>query len=218
MKLRLIDASLLLLLFGLAACGDDSPPTPDAPPSDAAVDGATDQPDSGPDAAPLTSLEITGPVVGVGGATPPAEGKVIVLWRAPQEPMSYLSGTGVSNGSSYSVTLTAPPPPDASFGGQFGYAFIFLVDPALEIPDEGLVDSDTIREAALGLAGRHPVIWRNGPAWPTDWSIPFPQGYACGGCVDGDGENAFDDPTPIECTGIEIQVGPWDEIEKCNID
>jgi hypothetical protein len=186
--LRTLIRSSVLLSFtalGAAACGND-----------AESGGAN---------------TVQGTLVG----TPPAPAsKIVVVWSVSSGSPDYVFkfGEGSVTGAKYVVSLERDPPAEAINRYGIGIGMLALVDAQLSIP-EGKVDEATV-DAVLGVSRRHAVIWRAEGAQDLSWSGAFPRGYSCGRCVDAPEGEIFDSFEPVECTGIEIQVGEIDDV--CN--
>jgi hypothetical protein len=99
----------------------------------------------------------------------------------------------------------APPPKEAINSYGIGIGILALVDAKLAVP-EGKLDEATL-DAVLGLSQSHAVIWRADDAQDLDWSGAFPRGYGCGRCVEAPEGEGFDSFSPVECAGLEIQLG-----------
>jgi hypothetical protein len=121
-------------------------------------------------------------------------------------------GEGSVTGAKYVVSLDGDPPAEALNRYGIGIGVLALVDAQVAIP-EGKVDEATF-DAVLGLSPRHAVIWRAEGAQDLSWSGAFPRGYSCGRCVDAPEGETFDSFEPVECSGIEIQMGQVDGV--CN--
>src|SRR5688500_12558030 len=120
------------------------------------------------------------------GAAPPNGTKVVVLWSVFSGSPDYLYsyGTGQTTGVDVFVTLGGPPPAEALNGAKLGIGLVATLNDGADLPDGKVInDWETVVRAITPM---HAVIYRTATAQLTSkgWDLAFPQGYACGKCID----------------------------------
>lgn len=232
------------LIAGATGCGDDDVAPTDAgfTPADAGVvpvdatvplDATSVPVDAGavadsavvPADGATASIELTGIITTVGGATVPAGAKAMVIWAVSSgsPDYSYKLGEGTATATSFTVRIPTPPAAEAlnAYGGglTLGVGFIAIVPASFTLPDGRLsaADSSAAQAAAIGLSIRTAIIWRTGAlttlgvAWPDE----FPESeYGCGACMDS--AMGFDTYVPAACPSLEALVGDLSTMSACN--
>jgi len=162
------------------------------------------------------SIDVSGTVTAVGGATPPASAKAVVVWTvdAGQGDHLYKYGEGPATATSFSVRVDAPLPVEATLGGIVSVGIPVLIPSSASVPN-GVVTDPNFVGGVLGIAGQYAIVFR-GNAAPTgvSWLDQFSVGLSCGQCVAA--TTGFDGFTPVPCNQMTMQVGPQTAIAVCN--
>jgi hypothetical protein len=150
------------------------------------------------------SFSAEGTVSALSGAEVPASAKTIVVWSVAQEAPTagYKFGSGTSTDATFVISLDEAPPEAAISEDGIGVGFIALVDADADVPD-GEFGPDAA--ALLGISPKHAVVYKTADATGLEWSTDFEEGYSCGSCVEGEGED-FDTFTQSDCDEATIEV------------
>lgn len=153
------------------------------------------------------SLQVSGPVQGAGGHTPPPAAKVVAMWTVEE----YLQGRrhqkfgeGTATADRFTLTFAQAPPAAALAGGKVGVGVLYLVPAGTAIAD-GPVDDNAIRSVALGAAGSYGIVYRAQGATTPSWITAFGEGYGCGIGVSRGGTE-LESFAPTSCTDVRIEV------------
>lgn len=149
------------------------------------------------------------------GAAPPNGTKVVVLWSVFSGSPDYLYsyGTGQTTGIDVFVTLGGPPPADALNGGKLGIGLVASLNDGADLPEGKLInDWKTLVRAITPM---HAVVYRAATEQLTSkgWDLAFPQGYACGKCIDA--EAGFDTFEVEDCANMQL-LPMSDTLKFCN--
>lgn len=149
------------------------------------------------------------------GQVPPNGTKVVVLWSVFSGSPDYLYsyGGGQTTGIDVYVSFGGPPPVDALNGGKLGIGLVASLNEGADLP-EGKLTGDW-ENVVRAITPMHAVIYRNGTEQVTGsgWELGFPQGYACGKCIDKDA--GFDPFEVDDCANMKLV--PMSENPKfCN--
>lgn len=149
--------------------------------SDAGLDasGATCS-DAGSSDAASPVLAWSGSVL---GSNVPASAKLVVNWSVSSGSPDYIYywGDGQLAGSTYSISFTTAPPPEAINSYGVGVGFLLLVDSGFSEPP-GKIDDKVLLSHLVGENLGQAVIWRNAGLAGLSWSSAFPDGYGVGSC------------------------------------
>jgi len=206
---------IAIALVSLAACDPaaNQPADAAASPDVASAADAAPTPD-----APVSADASTGPF-SVAGTTSgdhvPAAGQAAVLWMVfAGNDHQYVFGHGTQTGPGFKVDFTGAPPPEALNNGT-GVGIVVLFDLAATVPPEGTIITSE-PAGVLGVTGRHSIVYRApGAAAQLPWSSAFPEGYACGKCVDS--ATSFDTYEPVACSQVDLQAPTnLSTIDFCN--
>lgn len=184
----------------LAGCGDDGggSSTIDGPSggSDAAsidapaIDMAIDSPGGGP-------FSASGPITTSGPANP-----VFVAWQVTSGSPDYLwkFGEGTSTATTFMVTMGSNPPAQAINSYGLAIGLVVMLPDGVALPPDGIIDDNDF-EPIAGTAN-HWIIFKAPGATLPGWPESFPEGYACGVCVETSG--TFDDFAVTACDSLEM--------------
>jgi hypothetical protein len=138
------------------------------------------------------------------GTAPPNGTKTVVLWSvfATMGDYLYSYGGGQTTGADVYVSLTGAPPADALNRGQLGIGLVATLNDGADLP-EGKVVNDW-KTLLRAITPMHAVIYRNATEQLTSkgWELTFPQGYACGKCVEAD--VGFDTFEVVDCAEMRL--------------
>lgn len=138
------------------------------------------------------------------GDAPPNGTKVVVLWSVFSGSPDYLHsfGGGQTTGTDVFVTLGGPPPAEALNGGKLGIGLVATLNEGADVPEGKLTGNweDVVR----AITPMHAVIYRNASEQVTSkgWDTAFPQGYACGKCIEAD--TGFDTFEVDDCANLKL--------------
>jgi hypothetical protein len=145
----------------------------------------------------------------------PAGGKVVVIWSVSSgsPDYSYSFGSGSSQGTQVFVSFSGNPPAEALNSGVLGIGIVAVVESSVVVP-EGRLSKDTFGSLAF-VSPRHAVVFRGAydAGLRSGWDKDFPQGFACGECVDQDA--GFDSFRVVDCSTIKL-VPYSKDVKFCN--
>ncbi|WP_437274949.1 hypothetical protein WME90_27265 [Sorangium sp. So ce375] len=157
----------------------------------------------------------SGPIT---GETVPEDATVVVIWPVSSSSPDYAVsfGKGSVSGATFTVGFGSAPPRVALNRSGVGVGIVALLPPGTQLP-EGKLDPETVDITLLGVSPRHAVIWRDASGEGLGWSDSFPDGFACGKCVDSPPGEGFDFYEPVDCSQVEVQTtSDADSLDGCN--
>ncbi|MGK3992385.1 hypothetical protein [Sorangium sp. So ce1024] len=152
------------------------------------------------------------------GDTVPQDATAVVIWPVSSSSPDYAVsfGKGSVSGATFTVGFGSAPPRAAINRSGVGVGIVALLPPGAQLP-EGKFDPETVGITLLGVSPRHAVIWRDASGEGFGWSDSFPEGFACGKCVDSPPGEGFDFYEPVDCSQVEVQTtSDADSLDGCN--
>jgi len=130
---------------------------------------------------------------------------------------SFVTEGGELTRDGFEIRFPVTPPEEViseTYGVATGFVVAFADDNVLPIgprPDE-----DASLQSAIGVSSRHAVIYRRPdfelPSWLQGfewWADRFPTGFSCGAAFETADFDVFE---PVDCSMVELTIGPLDEI------
>jgi hypothetical protein len=168
---------------------------------------------------PAGGFTVRGSIQNNTQTTIPANTRLLVAWvvSSGSPDYTYIFGEGTihSNGGTFEVVMTGPPPAAALNAGALGVGVIVATtnatlstgDDAADIPEVDLV----------GAAGSYGVIYiadSPGAAAGLGWAGSFGAGYGVG--VGQDGGGGFDTFVPTDSDDVILVIDDWSNIDFVN--